>query len=104
MLKFWLYILVLIVICILGLSIGSANDMTVTFDFLIVKTELSLAMVLVVGVIIGIIIGLYIASLFCLKLWIKARGSKAEVKRLHKREQQLQQSVQAQTESTAEQQ
>ncbi len=88
MLKFWLYILVLILVCILGLSIGSANDSVVTFDFLIIKTELSLAMVLVVGVVIGVLIGLYISSLLCLKMWLKARRGRAELK---KQLQQLQQ-------------
>ncbi|MBO8415229.1 MAG: DUF1049 domain-containing protein [Proteobacteria bacterium] len=90
MLKFWLYILVLLVICVLGLSIGSANEALVSFDFLIVKTEMSLAMVLVVGVVFGIIIGLYISSIFCLKVWFKARSSHAQVKKLKKQEQKLQ--------------
>lgn len=84
MLKFWLYILVLIAVCILGLSIGSANDVPVTFDFLFVKTEISLGMVLVIGIIAGMVIGLYMASWFCLKVWFKSRGSKATAKRLQK--------------------
>lgn len=88
MLKFWLYILVLIVVCILGLSIGSANDSVVTFDFLIVKTDLSLAMVLVVGVVIGVLIGLYLSSFLCLKMWFKARSSRSELKQQLKLQQQ----------------
>ena len=104
MLKFWLDILVLIIMCILGLSIGSANDAVVSFDFLIVKTQLSLAMVLVVGVIFGIVIGLYISSFFCFKVWLKARGSKAEVKRMRRQEQQLQKQVAASAQASAENQ
>lgn len=90
MLKFWLYILVLLVICVLGLSIGSANESVVSFDFLIIKADMSLAMVLVCGVVFGIIIGLYISSIFCLKIWLKARSSNAQVKKLKKQEQKLQ--------------
>ncbi|MBU3827023.1 MAG: DUF1049 domain-containing protein [Candidatus Anaerobiospirillum merdipullorum] len=90
MLKFLLYILVLIVIAVLGLTIGSANETVVAFDFLFVKANLSLGMVLVIGIICGIVIGLYIASLFCLKVWFKAHGSRVEVKRLRRQEQQRQ--------------
>ncbi len=88
MLKFWLYIIILIAICALGLTIGSANETVVAFDFLFVKANLSLGMVLVVGIICGIIIGLYLASLFCLKVWFKAHRSRAEVKRLRRQEQE----------------
>ncbi len=85
MLKFWLYIIVLIAFCILGLTIGSANETMVTFDFLFVKTELSLAMVMVVGIVIGILLGLYISLIFCMKMWARAHGAKSEAKR-YKRE------------------
>ncbi len=84
MLKFWLYIIVLILICVLGLTIGSANESMVTFDFLFVKAELSLAMVMVVGIVVGIIIGLYISLLFSVKMWARAQGAKSEARRAKK--------------------
>ena len=84
MLKFWLYIIVLIALCILGLTIGSANESMVTFDFLFVKADLSLAMVMVVGIVVGILIGLYICMLFSVKMWARAQGAKSEAKRVKK--------------------
>lgn len=80
----WLYIIVLIIICALGLTVGSLNDSVVTFDFLVFKAQLSLAMVMVTGVVIGILIGLYLALLFCLKVWAKSLSVKAELRRLKK--------------------
>ncbi|MBU3845151.1 MAG: DUF1049 domain-containing protein [Candidatus Anaerobiospirillum pullicola] len=85
MLKFWLYVIVLVILCVLGLTVGSANESLVTFDFLFVKLQLSLGMVMVVGIVIGIIVGLYISLLFSLKMWAKAQGAKSEAKR-YKRE------------------
>lgn len=84
MLKFWLYIIVLVLFCILGLTVGSANETMVTFDFLFVKADLSLAMVMVIGLIVGIVIGLYIALLFCMKMWARAHGAKTEARRVRK--------------------
>ena len=80
MLKFWLYIIVLAIFCVIGLTIGSANDTMVNFDFLFVNVQLSLAMVLVVGIIIGIILGIYLSLLICLKFYFSARNAKAELK------------------------
>lgn len=98
MLKFWLYIIVLILLCILGLTIGSANEAMVTFDFLFVKADLSLAMVMVVGIVVGIIIGLYISMLFSVKMWARAQGAKSETKRIKKEAQKaIQEASQAKT-------
>ncbi len=84
MLKFWLYIIVLILFCVLGLTIGSANESIVTFDFLFVKADLSLAMVMVVGIVVGIIIGLYISLVFTMKMWARAHSAKSEAKKVKK--------------------
>ena len=84
MLKFWLYIIVLVRLCVLGLTIGSANESIVTFDFLFVKADLSLGMVMVVGLVVGIVIGLYISLWFSLKMWTRACGAKSEAKRAKK--------------------
>ena len=84
MLKFWLYIIVLVLLCVLGLTIGSANESIVTFDFLFVKADLSLAMVMVVGLVIGILVGLYISLCLSLKMWTRACGAKSEAKRAKK--------------------
>lgn len=84
MLKFWLYVLVLVVFCVLGLTIGSANESMVTFDFLFVQAQLSLGMVMVVGIIVGIVIGIYLSLFFILKMWGKTLSAKAEVRKLTK--------------------
>lgn len=84
MLKFWLYIILLILFIVLGLTIGSANDSIVTFDFLFVKTELSLAMVMVIGLIVGIIVGIYLSLIVIMRMWAKTRVTKAELKRFKK--------------------
>lgn len=84
MLKFWLYVLVLVVLCVLGLTIGSANESVVTFDFLFVQAQLSLGMVMVIGIIVGIVIGIYLSLYFIFKMWGKAMSAKAEVRRLTK--------------------
>ena len=96
MLKFWLYIIVLVLLCVLGLTIGSANESIVTFDFLFVKADLSLAMVMVVGLVIGIVVGLYISLFFSLKMWARACGAKFEAKRAKKEAQKALESKKAQ--------
>lgn len=84
MVKFWLYVIVLVVLCVLGLSVGSANESQVTFDFLIVKLQLSLGMVMVVGIVLGILIGLYISLLFSVRMLARASSAKAEASRLQR--------------------
>lgn len=84
MLKFWLYVLVLVVLCVLGLTIGSANETMVEFDFLFVQTKLSLGMVMVVGMVVGIVIGIYLSLFFILKMWGKAINAKSEVRKLER--------------------
>ena len=96
MLKFWLYIIVLVLLCVLGLTIGSANESIVTFDFLFVKADLSLAMVMVVGLVIGIVVGLYISLFFSLKMWARACGAKSEAKRAKKEAQKALESKKSQ--------
>lgn len=84
MLRFWLYVIVLAILCVIGLTIGSANDVSVDFDFIFVKAQVSLATVLVIGVIVGIVIGLYLSLLLCLKFYMAARSAKSELKRFKK--------------------
>ena len=57
MIKFWFYLVVLLFLAILGLAVGAANDSQIFFDFLFVKKEISVATVLVIGVIFGFILG-----------------------------------------------
>ena len=47
MIKFWFYLVVLLILAVLGLAVGSANDTLISFDFLFVKKEISVATVLV---------------------------------------------------------
>ncbi len=96
MLKFWIYTLFLIVLAVVGLALGSANDGQVTFDFLLLKVEVSLAFVLVVGIIFGVLLGFYIALLVCFKFWRQARSAKAALNHYLK-EQKKEQKAQAET-------
>lgn len=89
MLKFWLYVIVLVLLCVLGLTVGSANESMVTFDFLVVKMQLSLGMVMVAGIVLGVLIGLYISLLFSFKMWSKASGAKSEARELQRQVNQL---------------
>ncbi|MGN0901679.1 MAG: LapA family protein [Succinivibrio sp.] len=91
MLKFWLYFFVLIFLVIVGLAIGAANDSIVSFDFLVAKKEVSIATVLVVGIVFGFILGIYSCLLLCLKLWFKARVKDSAVKKLRKQNNELKQ-------------
>ena len=68
MIKFWFYLVVLLILAVLGLAAGSANDTLISFDFLFVKKEISVATVLVIGVIFGFILGVYASLLLCLKM------------------------------------
>lgn len=86
MIKLSAYVLILVLICVIGLTIGSANDSLVTFDYLIAKSTISVANVFVVGIIVGLILGIYISLLFCLKMWAKARGARSEFKKYKKNE------------------
>lgn len=89
MLKFWLYVIVLVLLCVLGLTVGSANESMVTFDFLVVKMQLSLGMVMVAGIVLGVLIGLYISLLFSFRMWSKASGAKSEARELQRQVNQL---------------
>lgn len=86
MLKFWINLIVIVVIASFGLAIGSANDSTVFFDFLIVKADVSLATVLVVGVILGFILGLLGSLLLILKYWNRARSARSSLSKMRKEE------------------
>ena len=76
MIKFWFYLVVLLILAVLGLAAGSANDTLISFDFLFVKKEISVATVLVIGVIFGFILGVYASLLLCLKYHIFRQSSK----------------------------
>ncbi|MDO5352059.1 MAG: lipopolysaccharide assembly protein LapA domain-containing protein [Succinatimonas sp.] len=86
MLKFWINLIVIVVIASFGLAIGSANDSTVFFDFLIIKADVSLATVLVVGVILGFILGLLGSLLLILKYWNRARSARSSLSKMRKEE------------------
>lgn len=86
MLKFWINLIVIVVIASFGLAIGSANDSTVFFDFLIIKADVSLATVLVVGVILGFILGLLGSLLLILKYWNRARSARSSLSKIRKEE------------------
>lgn len=86
MLKFWINLIVIVVIASFGLAIGSANDSTVFFDFLIIKADVSLATVLVVGVILGFILGLLGSLLLILKYWNRTRSARSSLSKMRKEE------------------
>ena len=87
MIKFWFYLVALLILAVFGLAVGSANDTLISFDFLFVKKEISVATVLVIGVIFGFILGVYASLLLCLKMWYRAK--KAQLS-LNKAKKQLQ--------------
>ena len=80
MVKFWIYVVILVILGALGMIVGAANDAKVTFDFLIVSVEVSLAGVFVMGSIFGLLIGLYIALVCSLKYWRQAVHARGELK------------------------
>ncbi len=81
---YWLYLILLILLVIVGLTIGSVNSSMVTFDFLLFKVELSLAMILVVGIAVGIVIGLYISLIYSIRVWRKNVALKSELAKIRK--------------------
>ena len=84
MIKFWFYVSVLLVLAVFGLAVGSANDTLISFDFLFVKKEISVATVLVIGVIFGFILGVYASLLLCLKMWYRAKKAKLSLNKVQK--------------------
>ncbi len=84
MLKFWLYAIIIVIVAVIGLGLGSANDSVVAFDFLFVKLEMSLAMVLVAGIVIGLLVGFLASFGFCIKMWRRAHKAQSESRRLKK--------------------
>ena len=84
MIKFWFYIIVFVCLAVVGLARGSAHDASVTVDFLMGKSQLSVASVLVVGVIFGFIVGVYASLWLCIKLWVKANLAKSQASKLSK--------------------
>lgn len=84
MIKFWFYAFVMLFLVIIGLAIGSANEAMITFDFLIVKTKITVATVLVIGVGFGFLLGVYASLLLCIKLWFKAKLAQVSLNKLKK--------------------
>lgn len=84
MFKKWIYGLFLLVLFAVGLALGAANDATISFDFLFVKKDISLGVVLVIGMIFGLFLGLYISFWMCFKFWRQSRVAKSQVRRLEK--------------------
>ncbi len=81
MIKFWFYLFAVLFFCVIGLGLGSANDTQVTFDFLIVKYELPLAVVFIFGVLAGFIIALLIFAMVWLKMWFKVVKGRSDLKK-----------------------
>lgn len=86
MLKFSLYLIVFAIVFFWGLAVGASNSALVDFDFLFMKSQMSLSSVFAIGILIGIALGIYISLLFCLKVLKNARNAKSEVKRMKKQE------------------
>ncbi|MGN1281319.1 MAG: LapA family protein [Succinivibrio sp.] len=84
MIRIWFYIALLLILAIIGLAIGSANDSLISFDFLIVKKDISVASVLVIGVSFGFILGVYSSCLLCIKLWYKEKVARLSLGKLKK--------------------
>lgn len=84
MIKFWFYAIVMLLLIFIGLTVGSANDSMIVFDFLIVKANISVATVLVIGVGFGFVLGVYACLLLCLKLWFKAKLTQVSLNKLKK--------------------
>ncbi len=93
MIKFWFYFLILIILAVIGLAIGSSNDSMVMFDFLFVKKEITVASVLVIGVIFGFILGVYSSLILCLKLWFRAKSAKSTMNKTKKELDKLKESI-----------
>ncbi len=84
MLKFWVYVIFLVLLAAFGLTVGSANDTKVTFDFLFIKADVTVAFVLVIGIVFGLLMGLYISLLMCFRFWHQAHAAKAALKAYRK--------------------
>ena len=84
MIKFWINLVLIVLIVAVGLAIGAANDSSVFFDFLVVKADVSLATVLVVGVVFGFVLGLLGSILLILKTWNQARIARSNLAKLNK--------------------
>ncbi|NLK85413.1 MAG: LapA family protein [Aeromonadales bacterium] len=89
MIKFWFYIIVLVCLAVIGLTVGSANDSMVEFDFLVGRASVPVATVLVVGVAFGFVLGLYASLLLCLKFWVRERIAKSSLAKLKKQQNQV---------------
>lgn len=80
----WIYIIVLVLFCASGLTVGAKNSTMVTFDFLLFRAEISLAMVMVTGIVIGVLFGIYLSLLFSCRAWARTLRAQAEVRRLRR--------------------
>ena len=83
--NFWFYFFILAVFIVLGLAIGASNDSLVMFDFLFVKKEISLASVLVIGLLFGLVLGVYCSMFLTFKLWLQLKVAKTQFNRLKKK-------------------
>ncbi|MCI6797318.1 MAG: LapA family protein [Succinatimonas sp.] len=81
MLKKWLYAAILLVLFAIGLALGAFNDTAVDFDFLFVKAQMPLGMILIIGVFFGFVLGIYMSFLMCFKYWRQSRQAKAQLRK-----------------------
>ena len=84
MIKFWIYLFIFFLLALFGLMVGSANDGRVFFDFLFVKKEVSIATILIIGVLFGFALGLYSMSFLALKLYVKNKILSSQLKKSKK--------------------
>ena len=81
MLKKWLYAAILLVLFAIGLALGAFNDTAVDFDFLFVKAQMPLGMILIIVVFFGFVLGIYMSFLMCFKYWRQSRQAKAQLRK-----------------------
>ncbi|CBJ81423.1 Inner membrane protein yciS [Xenorhabdus bovienii str. Jollieti] len=80
--KYFLILLLALIVFVISVTLGANNDQVVTFNYLIAKGDYSISTLLSVLFAIGFILGWGICGGFYLRVCVSLRRAKRKIKRL----------------------
>ncbi|OCQ54043.1 Inner membrane protein YciS [Photorhabdus australis subsp. thailandensis] len=80
--KYFLILLLVLVIFVISVTLGANNDQIVTFNYLLAKGDYSVSTLLAVLFASGLVLGWVICGLFYLRVRLSLRRAERKIKRL----------------------
>ncbi|MCW2254608.1 putative membrane protein [Providencia alcalifaciens] len=80
--KYFLILLLAVVIFIVSITLGSSNNQVITFNYLIAQGDFSVSSLLASLFGVGFVLGWLIAGVFYLRVMISLKNARRKIKRL----------------------